>query len=284
MSVSSDARNGPSEQQPEGTRTSRAVSEASTAFATLLSRLGPPAIAIAIFLLIWEAITRLEFVPAYVLPSPTAIAATLWNQAGYFWFQTERTLFETVVGGALGAALGILVGTGIAMSVPLRRALYPLVVASQSLPTLALAPILILWLGYGTEPKIVIVVQVVFFPVAVGTISGLLSVAPEVLLFGRTLGASNWDLFRKVRMPASLPYVFTGLKVGASYAPIAALIGEWMGSDRGLGTLMLRAQVTLNTTVLFGAVVIVTLAGVGAFLLTEFIERRVIPWHYHQSA
>lgn len=243
----------------------------------------PPLAAIALFFLAWEAITVAGWVPAYVLPAPSAVAATLWDQAGNFWFQSERTLFETIVGGFLGAILGMVVGAIIALSTRLRSALYPLIVASQSLPVLALAPILILWLGYGTEPKIVIVIQVVFFPVAVGTISGLLSVRPEIMLFGQTLGASRWDIFRKVQVPSSLPYLFTGLKVAASYAPVAALIGEWMGSDRGLGTLMLRAQVTLNTTVLFGAVVLVTIAGVGAFALTELVERRVIPWHYRQA-
>jgi putative hydroxymethylpyrimidine transport system permease protein len=160
-----------------------------------------------------------------------------------------------------------------------RAALYPLLVASQSLPVLALAPILVLWLGFGIAPKIVIVVQIIFFPVTVATIQGLTSVSNEVLVFGRSLGASASTIFWKVRVPAMLPYLFGGLKIASSYAAVAAVIAEYTGAEHGLGALMLRANSDYNIPVVFGSVVLVTVIGLALFGLTSLAERKLTPWH-----
>jgi ABC-type nitrate/sulfonate/bicarbonate transport system permease component len=195
-----------------------------------------------------------------------------------YWDNAQVTLTEIVIGIVIGVALGILLGIAIALQNVLRVALYPLVVGSQSLPVLALAPILVLWLGFGIAPKIVIVVQIIFFPVTVATIQGLTSVSSEVLVFGRSLGASSWTLFWKVRVPAMLPYLFGGLKIASSYAAVAAVIAEWTGADRGLGALMLRANSDYNTEVVFGSVVIITAIGLGLFGLVTLAERKLTPW------
>lgn len=244
-----------------------------------LRRYLPPTAAFLVLLLAWELATRIGWLPRYIFPAPSAIAATMWVKRSLFWYHTALTLLEIGVGLGLGVVTGVLVGVAIALISVLRSALYPLVVASQSFPPLALAPILVLWLGYGIAPKVVLVVQVIFFPVAVATIAGLTSVKPEVLVFGRSLGASPWSLFFKVQVPASLPYFFSGLKVSAAYGAIAAIIGEWMGANRGLGALMLRANNQLYTDIVFGTIVISALLGLGLFGLAALAERLVIPWH-----
>jgi ABC-type nitrate/sulfonate/bicarbonate transport system permease component len=240
---------------------------------------GLPVLILIVLVTAWEGVSRGGLIADYLLPAPSAVFRRLVTDWPLFWQNASTTLLEVIIGFAIGVIIAVLIGTGIAMVPLLRRAIYPLVVASQSLPVLVLAPLLILWFGYGLLPKIIIVVQVVFFPVAVGVISGLTAVSEEVLLFGRSLGASWWRLFWKVRVPASLPYVFSGLKIGASYSAIAAVISEWSGAQSGLGALMLRANNVLDTELVFGSLVLITVIGVGFFGLVSLLERRVIPWH-----
>lgn len=241
----------------------------------------PPLVVVLILLGAWQAGSETGALPGYIFPPPTSVVKELFAQPGLFWENTRTTLVEIALGGTIGIAFGFILGALIAMSQVLRAAVYPLVVASQSVPILALAPLLILWLGFGIAPKIVIVVQIVFFPVAVATIQGLSSVDPAIVVFGETLGASRWQLFWKVRFPSTLPYLFGGLKISLSYAAIAAVIGEYIGATSGLGALMSRANSDVEPDVLVGAVVLVTLIGLLLFVLTVVIERCVIPWHRH---
>lgn len=214
------------------------------------------------------------------LPSPFDVFDSLTQDNAIYWKHVKVTLTEIFVGMGIGIVLGVLLGVGIALNRALYTALYPLVVGSQSLPVLALAPILVIWLGFGLAPKIVIVVQIVFFPVTIATIQGLSSVSNEVLVFGRSLGASSWMLFWKVRVPAMLPYFFGGLKIGASYAAVAAVIAEWTGSVEGLGALMLRANSDYNTIVVFGSVAWVTAIGLAMFAGASLLERKFTPWQH----
>lgn len=242
--------------------------------ATFLAPLG----VIVALLGVWQFISATGIMDELTLPAPTTVADSLWTDRAMYWDNAQVTLTEIVIGIVIGIALGVLLGIAIALQRVLRTALYPLVVGSQSLPVLALAPILVLWLGFGIAPKIVIVVQIIFFPVTVATIQGLTSVSSEVLVFGRSLGASSWTLFWKVRVPAMLPYFFGGLKIASSYAAVAAVIAEWTGADRGLGALMLRANSDYNTEVVFGSVVIITVIGLGLFGLASLAERKLTPW------
>ena len=246
--------------------------------AILKSTLPPFAVVLAL-LGLWEIGSETGTLPSYVFPPPTSVAREIWEKPGLFWENSETTLVEIALGGAIGIVFGFIAGSLIAMSRILRSAFYPLVIASQSVPILALAPLLILWLGFGIAPKIVIVVQIVFFPVAVAAIEGLSSVDPAIMVFGETLGASWWQLFWKVRFPNMLPYLFAGLKISLSYAAIAAVLSEYIGATTGLGALMSRANSTYETNVLVAAVVLVTLIGLLLFVLTVLVERRVIPWH-----
>jgi ABC-type nitrate/sulfonate/bicarbonate transport system permease component len=237
-----------------------------------------PLAVIVLLLGVWQFVSATGIMDELTLPAPTTVAESLWTDRAMYWDNAQVTLTEIVIGIVIGVALGILLGIAIALQNVLRVALYPLVVGSQSLPVLALAPILVLWLGFGIAPKIVIVVQIIFFPVTVATIQGLTSVSSEVLVFGRSLGASSWTLFWKVRVPAMLPYLFGGLKIASSYAAVAAVIAEWTGADRGLGALMLRANSDYNTEVVFGSVVIITAIGLGLFGLVTLAERKLTPW------
>lgn len=237
-----------------------------------------PLAVILLLLGVWQFVSATGIMDELTLPAPTTVAESLWTDRAMYWDNAKVTLTEIVIGIVIGVALGILLGIAIALQNVLRVALYPLVVGSQSLPVLALAPILVLWLGFGIAPKIVIVVQIIFFPVTVATIQGLTSVSSEVLVFGRSLGASSWTLFWKVRVPAMLPYLFGGLKIASSYAAVAAVIAEWTGADRGLGALMLRANSDYNTEVVFGSVVIITAIGLGLFGLVTLAERKLTPW------
>jgi ABC-type nitrate/sulfonate/bicarbonate transport system permease component len=238
-----------------------------------------PFIAVLLVLGLWEFLNAAKIVNPLVLPSPIDVAKSLVNDRAIYWTNARTTLVEIALGSTIGVSLGVLFGVGVALQRSVRAALYPLLVASQSLPILALAPILVLWLGFGIAPKIVIVVQIIFFPVTVATIQGLTSVSNEVLVFGRSLGASSSTIFWKVRVPAMLPYLFGGLKIASSYAAVAAVIAEYTGAEHGLGALMLRANSDYNIPVVFGAVVVVTIIGLSLFGLTTLAERKLTPWH-----
>jgi NitT/TauT family transport system permease protein len=247
--------------------------------ALILKSTLPPLVIVLLILVAWQVGSETGALPGYIFPPPTEVVQEIFEQPGLFWENAETTLIEIALGGAIGIVFGFLIGALISMSRVLRAAFYPLVIASQSVPILALAPLLILWLGFGIEPKIVIVVQIVFFPVAVAAIQGLSTVDPAIMVFGETLGASKWQLFWKVRFPSMLPYLFAGLKISLSYAAIAAVLAEYIGATTGLGALMSRANSGYETKVLVAAVVLVTLIGLLLFVLTVLVERWAIPWN-----
>lgn len=239
---------------------------------------------VAFLLVLWYGLSAGGVVSEFALPEPNLVAKSIYTQWPAYWMNMRTTLVEIGVGAFFGIVLGIGFGVMIALSDTLRRAFYPLLVASQSLPILAIAPLLVIWLGFGIAPKIVLVVQIIFFPITVATIQGLQSVSHEVLVFGRSLGASERMLFWKVRVPATLPHVFGGLKIASSYAAVAAVISEWTGSERGLGAMMLRANSDYNVTVVFGCVVLVTLIGLSLFGIVSLLERKFTPWHRESRA
>ena len=239
----------------------------------------PPLMVVLFILVLWQIGSETGTLPSYVFPAPTAVASELWRQPGLFWENTRVTLLEVGIGSVTGILFGFFCGVLLAESRFVRSAFYPLVIASQSLPMLALAPLLVLWLGFGILPKVIIVVQIVFFPVAVASVQGLATVDPEMLVFGRSLGASRWQLFWKVRFPCMLPYLFGGLKIALSYAAIATVIAEYIGANLGLGALMQRANNAYQPDVLVGAVTLVTLIGLLLFVMVVVAERLVIPWH-----
>ena len=207
----------------------------------------------------WQAAVWLTGLPPYLLPGPDRVALVLWESRAELWTAAGYTLAETLIGLALGAALGITLASAMALWRPVGRALGPALIVSQTIPVFALAPILTLWLGFGLAPKIAMVVLIVFVPVAQALYDGLMSPPAAQLDVARTMGAGRWSELRHLRFPAALPRLASGLRLGAIYAPVGAVIGEWVGGARGLGALMVQANGRMKTDLMFAALIVVVL-------------------------
>jgi putative hydroxymethylpyrimidine transport system permease protein len=188
------------------------------------------------------------------------------------------TLQEVLLGFAIAAAAGVGLAMALHLSPVARRAVYPLLIGSQTVPIIVLAPILVILLGYGIGPKLVIVALICFFPIVVNGIDGLRSVDPELIRMMRTLDASRWAILRRVEFPAALPSIFSGLRVAATFAAIGAVFGEWSGSNQGLGYVMLAATPNLLTARIFAAIVLLTAIALVLFGVVSLLERIFVPW------
>jgi NitT/TauT family transport system permease protein len=228
--------------------------------------------------LIWEAACRLLDIAPFLLPSPSSIVSRMIEKPTLFWAHGWYTLYETFAGFILAVIVG-LVAAGIIVVMPsVRDVLMPILLIAQLVPKVAIAPILLVWFGYGIMPKIIIAFLVAFFPIVVNAANGLVSVEKELLDLGRSLEASRWQIFWKFRMPAALPELFSGMKIAMTLAVIGAIIGEFVGGDRGLGYLIIIANQELDTPLAFAALVIISLGGIVLYALIEVLERITIPW------
>jgi ABC-type nitrate/sulfonate/bicarbonate transport system permease component len=243
-----------------------------------------PAVLIVLVLLgVWEGYVRLWAVPKWLLPAPSVIAMTLVVSRDLLFDHTLVTFVEVVVGFALSLLCGVLLACGIAVSRTLERALYPFVIASQMVPIIVIAPLLLIWVGYGLAPKVIVVALTAFFPIVVNMVDGLQSADPDVVNLLRTMGASRWQIFVKVQVPTSLPFLFSGLRVAMAVSVIGAVIGEWVGSSQGLGYLMIRSKPQFLTERVFAAIVVLSVMGVALFVLVGVIEKLVIPWWHNEQ-
>jgi ABC-type nitrate/sulfonate/bicarbonate transport system permease component len=248
----------------------------------LLGRVLPPLLFSLAVLGAWQAYTQLADINPLLLPSPVDVARSLVDNAPLLARNAVVTLQEILLGFAIGSAAGIALAVLLTYSVLAERAVYPWLVASQMVPIVAVAPILVVWFGFTIVPKVVVVALVCFFPIVVNTIDGLKAVDPEMVRLMRTLGMSRLRIMRSVRVPSALPYVFSGLKVAMALSVIGAVFGEWVGSSEGLGYLMLALNNQLATVTLFAAVLVLSGMGIALFFLVGLVERLVIPWH-HES-
>lgn len=237
-----------------------------------------PLLALTALLGAWELWVWIDDTPTWLIPSPSAVASEAFRSRSLLWEHTWTTLQEVVVGYALAVLFGVGVALAIGSSRLVERAVYPLIVATQAIPIIALAPILLIWFGYGMTPKVVVVVLLCFFPIAVNMADGLRAADPDALALLRSMGASRWQLMRIVRAPTSLPYLLSGARVAAAVAIIGAIVGEWVGASSGLGYLMTRSAAQFQTARLFAAVGIAALIGVGMFVLVALAGRRLVPW------
>ncbi len=225
----------------------------------------------------WEAGVRLGNVPPYVLPAPSAVLRSFVHDFPLLLHHAGATLGAFGVGLSLGVAAGVLLA-GLSFYVrPVGRALAPFLVGSQMIPVFAVAPLLVLWFGYGILAKAAVAATISFFPIAVNALDGLRSVRPELLEFFQALGAGEGKLLRLVRLPAALPFLLSGLRVGGTLALVGATIGEWVGASRGLGYLMIRANAQLRTDLVFAAILLLTLLGLGFFGSVGLLERALPP-------
>ncbi|HEX7245344.1 MAG TPA: ABC transporter permease [Solirubrobacterales bacterium] len=214
----------------------------------------------------------------FLVPSPAEIGEALWQSRSLIAENAWTTLQEILLGFLLGLAVGLAFGFLLRPFETLRLAFYPLIVASQAIPILVFAPILVVWFGYGIGPKLVVVALVCFFPIAVATADGLRSVDPEATKMMRTLDASRGQLLWRLEAPSALPFTFSGAKIAVTFAPIAAVFGEWVGAESGLGHLVLQDNAQLNTARLFAAAFVLAALALALYGLLALVERRVVTW------
>lgn len=241
---------------------------------------GPPVALLLLFLAIWQCATWLGRIEAYLLPSPLDVVQAGWEARSLLSGHVQQTLHETVYGFGLAVLTGVVLAVLIDLSSLLRRAVYPLLVISQTVPMMTLAPLLVIWLGYTIWPKIIVVALMCFFPIVVTTADGLQSADPEQLALLQSMGASRWQMFRLVRAPGALPSLFSGVRIAATYSVVGAIIGEWVGASRGLGVFMLRAANSFRTDWVFSAIAVTSLLSVLLFLAVSVAERLALPWYY----
>jgi putative hydroxymethylpyrimidine transport system permease protein len=243
-----------------------------------MRRVLPPLALLAIAIGAWELSVRAAQVPDYLFPAPSAVASSLGGDAGLLWHATLVTLREIVFGYLLAVAVAVALAVLLHFFSALRRALLPILVLSQTVPTVLLAPILAILLGYGIAPKLFVVAVVCFFPIVVNAVDGLRSSDPELVRLMRTLRGGRLAIFRRVELPGALPAIFSGARIAATYAAVGAVFGEWAGSSSGLGFVILQAQPALETARIFAAVVVLSLLALALYGLVTLGERMLVPW------
>jgi NitT/TauT family transport system permease protein len=256
---------------------------------TVLMRTRPelvlaPALFVVIIAL-WEWGVPFFQVPNWVLPTPSAIVTALWRgldagpfERGGYWLHTGVTVFEVLIGFVIGSTVGLVLGTIISQFRILEATLRIYLIAIQSLPKIALAPIIVLWFGFGLTSKVVIICLLTFFPLLINSMAGFKAVDSERLELMRALGANPWQIFWKVRLPSALPYIFAGLDMAAVFAVVGAIVGEFVGAQRGLGTLILSMNAQMDIAGTFSVFIILSLVGVLLHQSLRIVERRLLFW------
>jgi NitT/TauT family transport system permease protein len=242
--------------------------------------------AFAVFLLlfvVWELGVRFFGVKEYLLPPPSKVWTEFLKRYDTVMASAWVTTQEILAGYALAAVVSVPLALWIAYSRFMETAVYPAIVFLQIVPKIAIAPLFIIWFGFGFMPKLLLVFLLSFFPIVVASIVGFKSVDPDIMDFARTTGAGGWRLFAKIRLPQALPHIFTGLKVGAALSATAAVVAEFVASDKGLGYLLLQYNGQLETPMVFAIVVLLSLIGLAVYYAVELLERFTIPWHVSQQ-
>ena len=247
-----------------------------------LSQWGLTAVVIVATLALWQMGVVGLHVHAVVLPAPTEIVRALGDAPVYYLVQTWYTLLTTLAGFAGAAVIGILLSILIVEVRVLEKTLYTLIVALNSVPKVAIAPLFVIWLGTGSQPKIAIAFLIALFAIVIDTVLGLKSVPAEMLDLAHTLHGGKLDVLWRIRLPCALPSMFAGLKVGISLALVGAIVGEFVASDRGLGYVIMTAEGTFDTSQIFAANAMLAIVGVVLFQIVSAIERKMLPWHTSQ--
>lgn len=229
-------------------------------------------------LVVWQIAVDFFQVPLWLFPSPAAIAKAFWHTRALIWAHALTTILETTAGFMLAIILSLAAGVVMVLSPLAKRLFYPLLIVSQTIPLIAVAPLLILWLGYGLLPKIVTVILVCFFPVTVSLIEGLELSDGDLLNLLKSMGATPWQILYMIRWPNALPSFFAGLKIAATYSVMGAVIGEWLGASSGLGVYLTRSSHSFRTDQVFAAILAITVLSLGYFLLIAGLRRLALPW------
>lgn len=243
-----------------------------------------PTAAIVLVLTAWHVGVVAFDVPKYLIPAPLAVAERLWQDRSFMLWHSGVTLLTTIGGFLLSVAVGVPLGMLLVWSRVLERAIMPLLVVSQSFPKVAVAPLIVIWFGLGSLPKILIAFSVAFFPIVIATIAGMKSVDTDLRDLARSMQASALNTFLKIRLPFALPQIFSGIKVAVAFSTVGAVVGEWVGADAGLGYLLLWSNANLDTPLLFAVLVCLMLIGLVLYYAVEFLEAWALPWHVSMRA
>ncbi|OYX90300.1 MAG: hypothetical protein B7Y84_01720 [Azorhizobium sp. 32-67-21] len=240
---------------------------------------------LVVLLLVWQYGVIWLDVPAYILPPPSDVAVALWRgldagifSRGGYWLHTGVTLSEVLLGFVIGSTAGLVLGTIISQVRIIEATFSVYLIAIQSLPKIALAPIIVLWFGFGLTSKVVIICLLTFFPLLVNSMAGFRAVEPERIELMRAIGANGWQMFWKVRLPSAMPYIFAGLDMAAVFAVVGAVVGEFVGAQRGLGVLILSMNASMDTAGTFSVFIILSLIGVLLHGVLKIVSRRVLFW------
>ena len=260
------------------------AAERRRAFIAWFTRRGAALLVFVALFLVWELAVHATGIKEYLLPPPSKVWTEFWKRheivAGGTWVTTQ----EILAGYALAIVISIPLALAVAYSRFMEHAVYPMIVFLQIIPKIAIAPLFIIWFGFGFTPKLLLVFLLSFFPIVVSGIAGFKNADRDVLDFARTTGASGLRMFVKISLPQALPHIFTGLKVGAALAATAAVVAEFVASDKGLGYLLLQYNGQLDTPMVFATIVILSLIGLAVYYAVEVVERIAIPWHVSQQA
>lgn len=238
----------------------------------------PAAVALAVLFLAWLAVSELGIVPAYMLPSPIAVIRALVGDRNIIWMHAVVTLQEAFFGLCIGITLAFFTATLMDRFLVLDQAFYPIMIITQTIPTIAVAPLLVLWMGFGMAPKITLVVLTTFFPIAVGLLDGYKSVDQDSVNLMRAMGATRLQIFRHLKFPAALPHFFSGLKISATYAVVGAVVSEWLGGFEGLGVYMTRVKKAYAFDKMFAVIIFIVVISLLLMLAVNVIRTVSMPW------
>lgn len=245
-----------------------------------------PGIVILGLLIIWQIISQLNINPTYMLPSPISVIEAFVSDFGNLMSNMWITLLEALWGLLLGIILGLLIALVMDMFEPIYRAVYPLLVISQTVPTVAIAPLLILWFGYGIMPKVVLITITTFFPVAVEMLDGFRSTDHDLITLMKTFGASRWKIYYYVKFPSSIDNFFASLKISVAYSVVSAVIAEWVGGFNGLGVYMTRVMKAYSYDKMFAVIFLISIISLLLIFLVNLLQKIMTPWrnsHHEQS-
>jgi len=247
-----------------------------------LAKRGGAILAFVLLFVAWEFAVRVTGVKEYLLPPPSKVWTEFLKRFDPVMASAWVTTREIIAGYLVAIVVSIPLALWIAYSRFMENTLYPVIVFLQIIPKIAVAPLFIIWFGFGFTPKLLVVFLLSFFPIVVSSIAGFKSVDADIMDFARTTGASQWKMFLRIRLPQALPQIFTGLKVGAALAATAAVVAEFVASDKGLGYLLLQYNGNLDTPMVFATIILLSLIGLAVYYVVELIERFTIPWHVSQ--
>lgn len=239
---------------------------------------------LVLIILLWQFASSRAIIAFWIIPSPQAVLKVFRENSDLIWHHLKPTLFAALLGLMISIVIGSLTAIMMDVSKLFRQIIYPYLVVSQTVPIIAVAPIIIIWFGYGISAKVFTVILVCFFPIALGLFEGFQQVSMEQIRLMKALGASGWKCFRYLKLPASLPGFFTGLKLAATYSVMGAVIGEWLGGSAGLGIYMTRATKSFHTAHVFAIILVIIAVSMGLFGIVAALDRVFLAWRYkHQD-